>query len=157
MALRGSLSRFEGTRPMKSRLLAVFILLLVSAVSWADDRSTLTELLHDFLAHSAERQAHERFWSEELVYTSSSGSRTSKPEILAGFDGDAEDDGTKYAGEEVDIRLYGDMAVIAFKLTATQAGASAPSQYYFNTGTFRKQDGRWQAVAWQATIIPGSD
>jgi hypothetical protein len=25
---------------------------------------------------------------------------------------------------------------------------------YFNTGTFRKRDGEWRAVAWQATRIP---
>ncbi len=25
---------------------------------------------------------------------------------------------------------------------------------YFNTGTFLKREGKWQAVAWQATIIP---
>jgi hypothetical protein len=36
---------------------------------------------------------------------------------------------------------------VAFRLvTATQQ--------YFNTGTFVKREGRWQAVAWQATKIP---
>jgi hypothetical protein len=28
---------------------------------------------------------------------------------------------------------------------------------YLNTGTLVKRDGRWQAVAWQATRIPGPD
>jgi hypothetical protein len=27
---------------------------------------------------------------------------------------------------------------------------------YFNTGTFLKRGGNWQAVAWQATVIPGT-
>ena len=38
-------------------------------------------------------------------------------------------------------------AVVAFRLV------SEPQQY-FNTGTFVKRGGRWQAVAWQATKIP---
>jgi hypothetical protein len=61
-----------------------------------------------------------------------------------------------YSGEEVDIRLYGDTAIVAFKLvgTPTDKSADADVLYYFNTGTFVKREGVWQVVAWQATKIP---
>ena len=61
-----------------------------------------------------------------------------------------------YSGEEVDVRLYGDTAIIAFKLvgTPTDKGSGANVMYYFNTGTFLKRGGVWKAVAWQATKIP---
>ena len=58
-----------------------------------------------------------------------------------------------YTGEEVDVRLYGDTAVIAFKLVATPADGSTVLCYY-NTGTFLKRNELWQVVAWQATKTP---
>jgi hypothetical protein len=64
-----------------------------------------------------------------------------------------------YSGEEVDVRVYGDMAVVAFKLvgTPTNEAAGADVLYYYNTGTFLKRDGIWQVVAWQATKIPRNE
>ena len=137
----------------------VFALFLCSANVNAEDTDELAAMLDDFLAHAGEVRAHERFWSEDLVYTSSRGTRTSKAEILATFD-DPEEKARRadpeYWGEDVDIRVYGDTAVIAFKLVGKPPpDAEDPStQYYFNTGTFLKRDGVWKAVAWQATKIP---
>jgi hypothetical protein len=56
----------------------------------------------------------------------------------------------------VDVRLYGNTAVVAFKLvgTPTNEAPEADVLYFYNTGTFVKRDGNWQAVAWQATKIP---
>ena len=75
---------------------------------------------------------------------------------MQGFDvadgDDSEETGPVHSAEDVVIRVYGSTAVVAFRLVAT--GADAPSQSYFNTGTFLKRDGRWQVVAWQATEIP---
>ena len=58
-----------------------------------------------------------------------------------------------YSGEEVDVRLYDDTAVVVFKLVGTPSDGSEVL-YYYNTGTFVKRDGAWQVVAWQATKIP---
>jgi hypothetical protein len=33
-------------------------------------------------------------------------------------------------------------------------GGNAVTVYYRNTGTFLKRNGKWQAVAWQATKVP---
>ena len=85
------------------------------------------------------------------------GLRFGKADIMAGFDSaDAaseEPPAVVYSGEEVDVRLYGDTAVVAFKLVGTPT-AGGETQYYFNTGTFLKRDGTWKVVAWQATKIP---
>jgi hypothetical protein len=144
---------------IKVLLLAFSGLMAPAAV--ASDVEELTDLLQDFLANSGKEAAHERFWSEDLVYSSSSGLRFGKADIMSGFDSSpGEDDEAPpeivYSGEEVDVRLYGDTAVVAFKLVGTPADqdSGAAVMYYYNTGTFLKRDGVWKAVAWQATKIP---
>ena len=125
-------------------------------VAVADDANDLTTMLHEFLAGVSERETHDRFWASELIYTSSSGTRTSKAEIMSGFDEpDGEEDGEAapaYSAKDIQIQTYGATAVVAFRLVATSAGGTV--QEYFNTGTFLKRDGEWQVVAWQATTIP---
>ena len=37
--------------------------------------------------------------------------------------------------------------------TTDKAGKKTVN-HYLNTGTFLKRDGKWQAVAWQATVMP---
>jgi len=120
----------------------------------ATDAAALRALLDDFLAHADAASAHERVWADDRVYTSSDGTRTDKAEILAGFQDGAEDagPGPRYSGEDVDIRLYGTTAVVAFRLRiAPPAGSGEPVRYNLNTGTFLKRDGVWRAVAWQST------
>ena len=122
-------------------------------------KAELMALLHYFLANSSTEEAHQKFWSEDLVYTSSTGARFGKADIMAGFaaeEDDAEDEGPAvvYSGEDVNAQIFGTTAVITFRLVGTPDDGSAISEY-FNTGTFVVQQGSWKAVAWQATIIPG--
>lgn len=143
------------------RVVLASLLVTLAPASMAGDVEDLAGLLDDFLAHAGERSAHERFWAEDLVYTSSAGTRTNKGEILAGFadpQTDADSD-TTYHGEDVDIRLYGDAAVVAFRLVgvSTDEQGNASEQHYFNTGTFIRRGGEWRAVAWQATRIPAAE
>lgn len=137
--------------------LCALLPLLVLGNAVADDGDEILDLLHDFLANAGIESAHQRFWAEDLIYTSSSGTRTTKPEILASFEGaddDQEDEpGPAYSAEDVQLKLYGDTAVVAFRLVGTPPDGS-PADYYFNTGTFLKRDGEWRVVAWQATKIP---
>jgi hypothetical protein len=116
----------------------------------------LTTLLQDFLANSGKADTHARFWADDLVYTSSNGTRFGKADIMRGFDApdDDEDAGPNvvYSGEDVKVQVFGSTAVITFRLVGTPDDGSAPLQY-FNTGTFLKRDGAWRVVAWQATSI----
>ena len=64
----------------------------------------------------------------------------------------------KRYSEDVDIRVFGSTAIVAFKLVGSSVSKAATSTtYYFNTGTFVKRNGQWRAVAWQATKIPESE
>ena len=150
-----------------NRQYLIIIAILLSALffrspAYADDAGDLTQMLNEFLAGAGEEAAHDRFWAEDLVYTSSSGTRTTKGEIMSGFgesdDGENDEPGPVYTAEEVQVKVYGTTAVVAFRLVATPAEQSGEDAVlnYLNTGTFLKRNGIWQVVAWQATKIPGS-
>lgn len=142
-------------------LARVTIVLCVAAcaqVQAQDDVAELTSMLQDFLANADARGAHERFWAEDLVYSSSSGLRFGKADIMQGFESADEEASPEppaivYSAEEIDVRVYDDAAVVAFKLVGKPTNGSDPL-YYYNTGTFLKRDGVWKVVAWQATRIP---
>jgi len=132
----------------------------VAAESGEDspDAAVLTAMLHAFLAGASQNdpESHNRFWSERLVYTSSSGQRFGKADIMAGLGASAEeaeeDEVTAlYSAEDIQIQQFGDTAVVAFRLVASPMTADGEKTEYFNTGTFLKEQGRWQVVAWQAT------
>ena len=140
----------------KVAVLAIACLaLLLPLPAAAGDEEDLEALLDEFLSNAHRLEAHQRFWGDELVYTSSDGTRTDKPAIIASFEGAEEPDvpDTQYFAEDVDVRVYGDTAVVAFKLVGapTTADPDAKPNFYFNTGTFVKRDGQWLAIAWQAT------
>ena len=147
-------------KPIRTLARVTIVLYAMASASAVaqDDVADLAAMLQDFLANADQRAAHERFWAEDLVYSSSSGVRFGKADIMQGFDSADEEASSEppavvYSGEEVDVRLYDDVAVVAFKLVGTPADGSEPL-YYYNTGTFLKRDGVWKVVAWQATRIP---
>lgn len=143
---------------LKTCRTAALGLLCVASAALAADADELAALVDEFLATAHHRAAHERFWADDLVYTSSSGQRFGKAEILDGFDSaDASADeppAVVYSGEDVNVRVYGTTAVVTFKLVGTPADRPDSVDLYFNTGTFVKRDGTWKVVAWQATKIP---
>jgi ketosteroid isomerase-like protein len=146
-------------------------ILLVSLVSGlraqtAPDAAELTKLLQDFLAGAGKNDIamHDRFWADELVYTSALGRRKGKADIMRELRAETaatpkpEEGTTVYTAEEIRIQQYGDTAVVAFRLVATtdKAGEKTVANY-FNTGTFLKRNGKWQVIAWQATALPKAD
>ena len=127
----------------------------------APDAPELTKLLQDFLAGAGRNDAavHERFWADDLIYTASAGRRIGKADILREVREEGPpkpgDETAIYTAEDIRIQQYGDIAIVAFRLVGTtdKAGKKTVTNY-LNTGTFLKRDGKWQVVAWQATIIP---
>jgi ketosteroid isomerase-like protein len=125
------------------RLMLLLSVVLLGAAS--SDEAILRRLLDEFLAGASHNDpsVHASFWADDLVYTSSAGKRMGKADILR----DVHDPSPKdeppvtYTAEDVQVRLYGKTAVVTFRLVTA-------AQQYFNTGTFVKRDGRWQAVAW---------
>ncbi len=127
---------------------------------FASDVDDLTEGLHSFLAGTYTEAAHAAFWADDLVYTSSAGLRFAKADIMASFEGveeSADTPDTVYSATEIDVRVYGDTAIVAFKLVGTPNSEGKAAEYYYNTGTFLKRNEVWRVVAWQATKIPASE
>jgi ketosteroid isomerase-like protein len=151
---------------MKRILLSFLSLLLIVPAlpaETAPDAAELTKLLQDFLAGASKNDIamHDRFWADELVYTSALGRRKGKADIMSELKAETNttpkpDEGTAvYTAEDIRVQQYGDTAVAAFRLVATtdKAGAKTVANY-FNTGTFLKRNGKWQVIAWQATALP---
>lgn len=147
------------------RLLTTLLLLTILGglrAETAPDAAELTKLLNDFLAGASANDAavHERFWADDLIYTTSSGVRKGKAEIMkevrAEVPNKPGEEETAFTAEDIRIQQYGDTAIVAFRLVGTteKKGGGQEVMNYFNTGTFLKREGKWQAVAWQATIIP---
>jgi ketosteroid isomerase-like protein len=149
------------------RILLSFFLLLTLIPSLpaqtAPDAAELTKLLNDFLAGASKNDIamHDRFWADELVYTSALGRRKGKADIMRELRAEPAatpkpEDGTSvYTAEEIRIQQHGDTAIVAFRLVATtdKAGTKTVANY-LNTGTFLKRNGQWRVVGWQATAMP---
>ena len=130
------------------RLVVLLAFVLLGAAS--SDEATLRRMLDEFLVGASRNDpaVHARFWADDLIYTSSLGKRMGKADILRDVNNpsDTDEPPVTYTAQDVQVRLYGKTAVVAFRLVTEE-------QQYFNTGTFVKRDGTWQAVAWQATKI----
>ena len=168
-------------------LLVVAALVNGNMAMAGDDSAELTRMLNEFLAGASvdDAAAHERFWADDLIYTSSSGERIGKADIMGGLSAPANankaeadkadveaavtgEATTVYTAQDIRIQQYGDTAIVAFKLVGTTsragvntgAAAAAAAEfevlYYYNTGTFLRRNGVWQVVAWQATRIPAT-
>jgi hypothetical protein len=142
----------DSIRPVSAGLL-----LILALPALADDRAELAGLLDTFLQGASENDAavHERFWAEDLIYTSSDGRRFGKEAIMAGLSeaqhsgDDAVSEPPEYAARDITIRVFSDTAVVTFRLLAQRDGETVGE--YFNTGVFRRREPGWRAVTWQAT------
>ncbi|MDQ6861071.1 MAG: nuclear transport factor 2 family protein [Verrucomicrobiota bacterium] len=152
---------------MKLILSASLLLLLALAAPAqtppaAPDSAELTKLLRDFLAGASRSDVamHDRFWADDLIYTASSGRRKGKADILRELRAEAnapkkDEPQATYTAEYIRIQQYGDTAIVAFRLVGTtDKDGSKEVKNYLNTGTFLRRNGKWQAVAWQATVLP---
>lgn len=139
------------------RIIALFLLCLAATATANNTagEAQIAQLLDRFLAGASINDAamHDRFWAEDLVYTSSAGQRFGKARIMQGLSdsSDANDDDPvpQYSAREVNIRVFDNTAVLTFRLVATEPGGG--ESHYFNTGVFRHADDQWRAIAWQAT------
>src|SRR5256885_10552145 len=151
---------------MKRILLSFLSLLFIAPAlpaQTAPDSAELTKLLQDFLAGASKNDPamHDRFWADELVYTSALGRRKGKADIMRELREETkatpkpEEGIAVYTAEDIRVQQYGDTAVVTFRLVATtdKSGTKTVANY-FNTGTFLKRNGKWQVIAWQATALP---
>lgn len=120
----------------------------------AQDQATakqVEQLVRKFLADVPKNdpRVFENFFADDVIYTRATGVTVKKTDILKNIGvREANEPGATYEAENVTVHPYGNMAVINFRLVQHNG---AETNYFRNTGTFLKRNGKWQAVAWQAT------
>jgi hypothetical protein len=149
---------------------AVAMILLATALQAQDAKPTggrvgtpvraqveISAALKNFLAHVDDPKTHEQWWADDLVYTGSSGAQHTKADIVKSVSEEAtkpkdpKQPDSSFDAEDVKVSQYGDVAVLTFRLVQHEGDKK---NYFRNTGTLVKRDGRWQVVAWQATKDP---
>jgi enamine deaminase RidA (YjgF/YER057c/UK114 family) len=122
----------------------------------ATAQAEVAALLTEFLLKNSDPAQHDRFWADDLVYTSSAAKVQGKADIMKSMREEAakENPGPRptYGAEDIVVRAYGEMAALNFRLVARNPDGTV--NYYRNSGTFLRRAGRWQAVTWQATREP---
>jgi ketosteroid isomerase-like protein len=150
-------------KQMSSVLCAAVVVLLISP-ALAQSKAPLTTdaqlrvLLNEFLdaAGRNDKAMHQRFWADDVIYTSAKGVVRTKADIMKALDQpqEAKAPNTTFSAEDVRINDQGDWAVVNFRLVGkTEQDGQTSIANYRNTGTFRRRNGQWQVVAWQATKI----
>jgi len=112
-------------------------------------------LLRDFLAAVAhgDKEVFEKFFADDVIYTSSSGVTMDKSEVMKTIGSHAEN-GSKatYRAEDITVHPYDGMVVVNFRMVMDDENDGRRETACFrNTGTFLKRSGQWQVVAWHAT------
>ena len=122
-------------------------------------KAAIAKSLNDFLTVNSDPAQHDRWWADDLVYTTSAGLVKTKPMIMQAFADAAKAAPTKsaepraaYSAEDVLIRLYGDTAALTFRLVAHNADGTIAT--FRNSGTLLHRSGKWQVITWQATKEP---
>jgi len=124
-------------------------------------RSEIATMLTTFLTPAVNNSAagHERFWADDLVYTSSAGKVTSKADIMKAIAqepkfeaGKEAKPGPIFTAEDVLVRPYSNMAALTFRLVEHDPDGKIST--FRNSGTFLLRNGKWQAITWQATRVP---
>jgi ketosteroid isomerase-like protein len=135
---------------------------LAGAGTGAETKGTataeVTALLREFMAGagSGDRAIFERFFADDVIYTRASGVVITKADIMGSLGKPAASEGkSSYSAEDITVHEYGETVIVAFRLEGRteQSDGKVEQAHYRNTGTFLRRNGRWQAVAWQATKI----
>jgi ketosteroid isomerase-like protein len=119
----------------------------------------VTALLREFIAGagSGDRAVFDKFFADDVIYTRATGVVITKASIMEslGKPSPASEGKSSYSAEDITVHEYGDTAIVAFRLEgrSEHADGKVETAHYRNTGTFLRRQGRWQAVAWQATKI----
>ncbi|MGB9465420.1 MAG: nuclear transport factor 2 family protein [Candidatus Acidiferrum sp.] len=145
----------------KVMALAIALFSVGATAMWTQTNAThqVTALLNEFMAGagSGDRAIFEKFFADDVIYTRATGVVITKASIMEGLGrpAPASEGKSTYSAEDITVHEYGDTVVVAFRLVGhtEHADGKVETTHYRNTGTFIRRNGRWQAVAWQATRI----
>src|SRR5215471_4625072 len=129
-----------------------------AAVAETATSQQLTQMVRDFLVAvpKGERQTFETFFADDVIYTRSAGVTVDKSEILRNIGVRATNEpNATYEADDFTVHPYGSVAIVNFRLIQhNEHDGKQETNYFRNTGTFLKRNGKWQVVAWQATRVP---
>jgi len=129
-----------------------------TTVAETETSQQITQMVRDFLAAvpRGERQIFDTFFADDVIYTRSAGVTVDKNEILKNIGVRAANEpNATYEADDFTVHPYGSMAVVNFRLIQhNEQDGKKETNYFRNTGTFLKRNGKWQVVAWQATKVP---
>jgi len=132
---------------------------VVPAVAADSDGATaVRHLLQEFIAGAGQGDPalFGRFFADDLLYTRASGVLVTKASILDSLRAPPGPEKSSYTAEGVTLHEYGETIVVAFRLEgSTELHGQVEHLHFRNTGVFLHRNGRWQAVAWQATKADG--
>lgn len=150
-----------------ARVLAMVTLFCSWAVASTSAQTKATQevtaLLREFIAGAGngDRTLFEKFFADDVIYTRATGVVITKASIMESLGKPAPPSEGKstYSAEDITVHEYGDTVIVAFRLEGRteRADGKVEPAHYRNTGTFLRRNGRWQAVAWQATKISESE
>jgi ketosteroid isomerase-like protein len=118
-------------------------------------------MLRDFLAAVAQgdKKVFEKFFADDVVYTSSAGVTMDKAAVMKTIGAHAET-GSKatYRAEDITVHPYEGVVVVNFRMVMDdEEDGRRETACFRNTGTFLKRSGQWQVVAWHATKASPED
>ncbi|HKY90083.1 MAG TPA: nuclear transport factor 2 family protein [Nevskiaceae bacterium] len=106
----------------------------------------------------ADMEVAQRLHADDFQLINPMGGALSKPEYL-GLIASGDLRYLEWAPEDVQVRLFGDAAVIRYRAPlriVVKGMPNAPSGRFWFMDLYEKRDGRWQVVWSQATLIqPG--
>jgi|HubBroStandDraft_1064217.scaffolds.fasta_scaffold20279_2 ketosteroid isomerase-like protein len=153
----------EGMKFARVVMIAVVLCSMAVAGTRAQTKGNataeVTALLREFIAGagSGDKALFERFFADDVIYTRATGVVITKADIMGslGKPAPASEGKSSYSAEDITVHEYGDTVIVAFRLEGhtEHADGKVEQAHYRNTGTFLRRNGRWQAVAWQATKI----
>jgi ketosteroid isomerase-like protein len=154
----------KGERMKFARVMMIAAVFCAMAVAGTGAQSNgnataeVTALLREFIAGagSGDRAIFEKFFADDVIYTRATGVVITKADIMQSLGKSAASEGkSSYSAEDITVHEYADTVIVAFRLEGrTEHGdGKVEMSHYRNTGTFLRRNGRWQAVAWQATKI----
>jgi ketosteroid isomerase-like protein len=123
---------------------------MAAAVAEADAVAALHQLNAHYIRAFVESDAswYDEHLSDDFVCTLADGRRVGKAEFLQLTQDGPGVTGVSY--DEVDVRPFGDVAIVHGVTHYTRDGSAASTRY---TDVWRMRDGRWQAIAAQLTPV----
>jgi ketosteroid isomerase-like protein len=142
-------------------MIAVALGSVAATVTWTQTSGAqeVTALLREFIAGAGDgdRRIFDKFFADDVIYTRATGVVITKASIMEslGKPAPVSEGKSSYSAEDIKVHEYGDTVIVAFRLEVRteHADGKVETAHYRNTGTFLRRNGRWQAVAWQATKI----